>query len=110
MEDYQHVIFDELDLQREAANTSQLRRNFEDSDLLYVPQVYWDYTRNNVFVMERTKDRLRVSSWIDRVKKGSQRTTIVWKDLKDSERAIETASAELQRRLTAAGLFDRASQ
>lgn len=53
MEDYQHVIFDELDLQREAANTSQLRRNFEDSDLLYVPQVYWDYTRNNVFVMER---------------------------------------------------------
>ena len=53
VEDYQHVIFDELDLQREAANTSQLRRNFEDSDLLYVPQVYWDYTRNNVFVMER---------------------------------------------------------
>jgi ubiquinone biosynthesis protein len=51
--DYEITIFDELDLQREAANTSQLRRNFEDSDLLYVPEVYWDYTRNNVFVMER---------------------------------------------------------
>jgi ubiquinone biosynthesis protein len=53
VKDYEITIFDELDLQREAANTSQLRRNFEDSDLLYVPEVYWDYTRNNVFVMER---------------------------------------------------------
>jgi ubiquinone biosynthesis protein len=53
VEDYRHTIFDELDLQREAANTSQLRRNFIDSGLLYVPEVYWDYTRRNVFVMER---------------------------------------------------------
>ncbi len=51
--DYQHTIFDELDLLREAASTSQLRRNFIDSDLLYVPEVYWDYTNTNVFVMER---------------------------------------------------------
>jgi ubiquinone biosynthesis protein len=51
--DYEITILDELDLQREAANTSQLRRNFKDSDLLYVPEVYWDYTRRNVFVMER---------------------------------------------------------
>jgi ubiquinone biosynthesis protein len=51
--DYKITIFDELDLQREAANTSQLRRNFEGSDLLYVPEVFWDYTKNNVFVMER---------------------------------------------------------
>jgi len=51
--DYEQIILDELDLQREAANTSQLRRNFIESDLLYVPEVYWDYTRRNVFVMER---------------------------------------------------------
>jgi ubiquinone biosynthesis protein len=51
--DYEITILDELDLQREAANTSQLRRNFQDSELLYVPVVYWDYTRRNVFVMER---------------------------------------------------------
>lgn len=53
VEDYRHTIFDELDLQREGANTSQLRRNFLDSPLLYVPAVHWDYTRSNVLVMER---------------------------------------------------------
>ncbi len=51
--DYQHTIMDELDLQREAANAAQLKRNFADSDMLYVPEIYWDYTRTNVFVMER---------------------------------------------------------
>jgi len=51
--DYQVTILDELDLQREAANTSQLRRNFADSNLLYVPEVYWKFTVRNVFVMER---------------------------------------------------------
>ncbi len=53
VEDYQHTILDELDLQREGANTSQLRRNFEHSDLLYVPQVHWDYTNRHVLTMER---------------------------------------------------------
>ncbi len=51
--DYRDVIYDELNMQLEAANTSQLRRNFLDSDLLYVPEVYWDYVRSNVLVMER---------------------------------------------------------
>jgi ubiquinone biosynthesis protein len=51
--DYELTILDELDLRREAANASQLRRNFEGSDLVYVPQVYWDYTRSNVMVAER---------------------------------------------------------
>ena len=51
--DYQFIILDELDLGREAANACQLRRNFENSKLVYVPQVYWDYTCRNVFVMER---------------------------------------------------------
>lgn len=53
VQDYQTTIFDELDLQREAANASQLRRNFSNSELLYVPEIYWDYTRNNILVMER---------------------------------------------------------
>lgn len=51
--DYQITILDELDLQREAANASQLRRNFEDSELVYVPKVYWDYSSHDVYVMER---------------------------------------------------------
>jgi ubiquinone biosynthesis protein len=53
VEDYRITIFDELDLQREAANASQLRRNFAHSNLLYVPEVFWDFTRNNIMVMER---------------------------------------------------------
>jgi len=51
--DYELIILDELDLQREAANASQLRRNFEDSHVLYVPKVYWDYSCRNVYTMER---------------------------------------------------------
>src|SRR5690606_5279340 len=51
--DYQHTILDELDLRREGANTSQLRRLWLDSGLLYVPEVFWDYTRDNVLVLER---------------------------------------------------------
>ena len=38
---------------REAANAAQLKRNFEGSDLLYVPQVHWDYCHADVMVMER---------------------------------------------------------
>ena len=53
VEDYQNTIFDELNLQREAANASQLRRNFLHSPLLYVPEIYWDYCSQNVLVMER---------------------------------------------------------
>ena len=51
--DYRTTILDELDLQREAANTAILRRNFEHSSLLYVPEVYWPYTNTQVMVMER---------------------------------------------------------
>jgi ubiquinone biosynthesis protein len=51
--EYEKTILDELDLMREAANASQLKRNFLGSDLLYVPEIYWDYCRINVMVMER---------------------------------------------------------
>lgn len=51
--DYEKTIFDELDMQREAANASQLRRNFENSNLIYMPEIYWDYVSTRVIVMER---------------------------------------------------------
>jgi|TARA_R110001606_G_scaffold85379_2_gene193620 ubiquinone biosynthesis protein len=51
--DYEYTILDELDLAKEAANTGLLQRNFTNSELLYVPQVYWDYSHRNVMVMER---------------------------------------------------------
>jgi ubiquinone biosynthesis protein len=53
VQEYRKTILDELDLMREAANASQLRRNFAGSPLLYVPLVYWDYCRSEVMVMER---------------------------------------------------------
>jgi len=53
VDEYEKTILDELDLLREAANASQLRRNFAGSDLLHVPEVYWDHCRINVMVMER---------------------------------------------------------
>ncbi len=51
--EFERHLLDELDLQREAANAAQLRRNFQDSSLLHVPQIYWEYVRENVLVMER---------------------------------------------------------
>ncbi len=51
--DYQAVIFGELNLQSEGANTSLLRHNFENSPLLYVPEVHWPYSNKQVLVMER---------------------------------------------------------
>ncbi len=46
-------IHNELDLMLEAANCSQLRRNFADGRLLLVPEVHWDFCREQVMVMER---------------------------------------------------------
>ena len=51
--EFEKTLLDELDLMREAANASQLRRNFEGSPLLYIPEVFWDYCRKNVLVTER---------------------------------------------------------
>ncbi len=51
--EYQKTLVDELDLMRESANGIQLRRNFEGSQSLYVPEMYGDYCRHDVLVMER---------------------------------------------------------
>jgi ubiquinone biosynthesis protein len=53
VDEYENTILDELDLMREAANASQLKRNFAGSDMLYVPEIYWDYCRPEVLVQER---------------------------------------------------------
>jgi ubiquinone biosynthesis protein len=51
--EYEKTINDELDLQREAANAAQMKKNCEDTNDLYIPEVYWDYTREKVLVLER---------------------------------------------------------
>lgn len=51
--EFDKYLHDELDLMREAANGSQLRRNFADSGLLLVPEMYWEYCSSSVIVMER---------------------------------------------------------
>ena len=51
--EYEKVIFGELDLVKEASNANLLKRNFNNSSFLYVPEIYFDYTRKNILVMER---------------------------------------------------------
>lgn len=51
--EFEKHLQDELDLMREAANASQLRRNFQNSAQLRVPEVYWDFCHSEVMVMER---------------------------------------------------------
>ncbi len=53
VQEFDAYLHDELDLVREAANASQLRRNFADSDLLKIPEMIWDLCRSDVIVMER---------------------------------------------------------
>jgi ubiquinone biosynthesis protein len=53
VDEYENTIIDELDLMREAANAAQLKRNFSGSDMLYVPDIYWDFCRPEVLVQER---------------------------------------------------------
>ena len=51
--EFDRHLHDELDLMREAANASQLRRYFVDSDKLMIPEMYWDLCHTNVIVMQR---------------------------------------------------------
>ncbi len=51
--EFEKTTLDELDLMREGANAAKLRRNFEGSDILYVPEIHWEFTRKNILVMER---------------------------------------------------------
>lgn len=51
--EFEKTLENELDLMNEAANASQLRVNFEQSDLIYVPEVYWRFCHRQVMTMER---------------------------------------------------------
>ncbi len=51
--EFEKTTLDELDLLREASNASKLRSNFENSELIYVPEIHWPLTRKKVMVMER---------------------------------------------------------
>jgi ubiquinone biosynthesis protein len=51
--EFERTTLDELDLAREAANAAKLRRNFENSDIIYIPEIHWPLTRQKVMVMER---------------------------------------------------------
>ncbi|MEQ1529084.1 MAG: ubiquinone biosynthesis regulatory protein kinase UbiB, partial [Methylococcales bacterium] len=51
--EFERTTLDELDLVREAANASKLRRNFENSDIIYIPEIHWPLSRQKVMVMER---------------------------------------------------------
>jgi ubiquinone biosynthesis protein len=51
--EFDGYLHDELDLVREAANATQLRRNMAGLDLLLIPEMVWDLCRHNVIVMQR---------------------------------------------------------
>ncbi len=53
VDEFEKTIHQEVDLLQEASNGSTLRSNFKDSDILYIPKVYFDYCSKNILVMER---------------------------------------------------------
>ena len=53
VKDFEKTLLGELDLQQEAASATTLRRHFTHSTILYIPQIYWDYTATEVMTMER---------------------------------------------------------
>lgn len=53
VKEYEKTLLNELNLLREATNAIQLRRNFENNPMLYIPEIYSDYCRENLLVMER---------------------------------------------------------
>lgn len=82
VEEFSRTIRDELDLIREAASSAQLRRNMQGLDLVLIPEMYWDYCRTEVMVMQRMKgipisqlDKLREAG-VDMKKLASDGVTI----------------------------------
>jgi ubiquinone biosynthesis protein len=60
LNEFRMILTKELDLTQEAANASLLKKNFSDSNMLYVPMIYWDFCKKNVLVMEYV-DGVRIS-------------------------------------------------
>ena len=55
VKEFEKTIFNELDLQREASNASQLYRNFRDESRYHIPRIDWELTRRNVLAIERVE-------------------------------------------------------
>ena len=55
VKEFEKTILNELDLQREASNASQLYRNFRDERRYHVPRIDWELTRRNVLAIERVE-------------------------------------------------------
>ncbi|MDR1076316.1 MAG: ubiquinone biosynthesis regulatory protein kinase UbiB [Xanthomonadaceae bacterium] len=53
VEEIETTLAAELDLEREGANASVMRRNWKDSPDLYAPEIFWTHTTENVLTMER---------------------------------------------------------
>lgn len=53
VQEFEKTLLNELDLTREVASASQLRRNFKDEEQYYVPEISWELSRSNLLVMER---------------------------------------------------------
>lgn len=53
VKEYEKTILNELDLKREAANSTKLKKNFKNSKMLYVPEIYWKLCHSNILVQER---------------------------------------------------------
>lgn len=51
--DYEVLVYDETDLIKESLNAKKIKNNFINSELVYIPEIYWDYVTKNVLVMER---------------------------------------------------------
>ena len=52
--DYEILVYDETDLIKEAANAKKIKKNFLNSELIYIPEIYSEYLTKNILVMERT--------------------------------------------------------
>ena len=52
--DYEMLVYDETDLIKESSNAKKIKKNFKDSKLIYIPEIYWDYVTKSILVMERT--------------------------------------------------------
>jgi ubiquinone biosynthesis protein len=51
--EFERNIFRELDMLIEAGSIEKFTRNFEGTEEIYIPKVYWDYTTKSILVMER---------------------------------------------------------
>ena len=51
IKEFKILLFNEIDLLKEASNASYLKASLKNSDL-YIPKIYWQYSTKNILVME----------------------------------------------------------